>query len=98
LSLDQKHSAAEPLKRKDRGVGSNPHVQFVVDKLEALLDVGLGLGDLLLEQHGADELVDLGVIAHEVQLLLDHVVLVGLLRVLLALRREHLHLCTEQAA
>ena len=49
------------------------------DELDSLLDVALGLGDVLLGEDGPDELVDGGVGAHEVELLQDHLVLALLL-------------------
>jgi hypothetical protein len=59
------------------------------DKLDSLLDIGLGLTDVLLREDGPDKLVDGGAVAHEVELLQHHLVLALLLHQLL-LRPEHL--------
>ena len=53
------------------------------DKLDSLLDVGLGLTDVLFREDGPYELVDGGAVAHEVELLQHHLVLALLLDQLL---------------
>jgi hypothetical protein len=64
-------------------------LNLLSDKLDSLLDVGLGLTDVLFREDGPYELVDGGAIAHEVELLQHHLVLALLLDQLL-LRPEHL--------
>lgn len=59
----------ELMKPQSRPAETESDSQLCRDVLDALLDVGLSLREVLLDQHGSDELVHVGPIAEQLQLL-----------------------------